>query len=314
VRVITLNSNLVELQLALRQFVPVRGIGPAIWLVGVSHLGDSNYYAAIQAKLDAQSLVLFEGVSARPGAGDEQGRRALETQPPDSARRNSPDRSSLQSSLATALGLCFQLQAIDYDRPNFRNCDLSVNELREIIAEQPPDSNGPGAGPGFESLLQMMEGSSFFDSVLQFSFRFLSNNPKLQALARLALIEAIGEIQGDPSQLKGLDKGMRQLFELLVARRNQKVLHDLKVEIRNVGPRGSLAVFYGTAHMPDFERRLRTELGYRPGAEVWLSAFSVDLKKSGVSEAERGFIHSVLSQELEQLKSPKAEGPTGVKP
>src|SRR5258708_1816052 len=65
VRVSTAESNLIQLQIAVRQFVPLHGHGPAIWLTGVSHIGDSNYYAALQRHLDAQTLVLFEGVSER---------------------------------------------------------------------------------------------------------------------------------------------------------------------------------------------------------------------------------------------------------
>src|SRR5262245_27404309 len=37
VRLCNLNSNLVELQIAIRQFVPARGKGPTIWLTAVSH-------------------------------------------------------------------------------------------------------------------------------------------------------------------------------------------------------------------------------------------------------------------------------------
>src|SRR3974390_2345140 len=64
VRVENTDSNLIQLQIAVREFVPARGRGPAVWLTGVSHIGDSNYYAALQQHLDAQTLVLFEGISA----------------------------------------------------------------------------------------------------------------------------------------------------------------------------------------------------------------------------------------------------------
>ena len=34
----------------------------AIWLAGASHIGETNYYAALQRHLDAQALVLYEGI------------------------------------------------------------------------------------------------------------------------------------------------------------------------------------------------------------------------------------------------------------
>src|SRR5262245_43325779 len=56
------DEDTVELQIASRRFTPARGKGPAVWLVGASHIGESNYYAALQKQLDAQTLVLYEGV------------------------------------------------------------------------------------------------------------------------------------------------------------------------------------------------------------------------------------------------------------
>src|SRR5436305_4423793 len=62
VRTSNSDSNILELQIAARRFVPTRGKGPTVWLTGVSHLGTSNYFAALQQHLNAQTLVLFEGV------------------------------------------------------------------------------------------------------------------------------------------------------------------------------------------------------------------------------------------------------------
>ena len=46
------------LQVAVRTLVSPKEDGPRITLLGVSHLGDSGYYAKIQKKLDAADLVL----------------------------------------------------------------------------------------------------------------------------------------------------------------------------------------------------------------------------------------------------------------
>src|SRR5207249_1728540 len=107
-------------------------------------------------------------------------------------------------------------------------------------------------------------------------------NPKLQGLSKLALIETIAQIKGDPSQLRGLPPQMNQLLEVLVQKRNQKVLEDLKAELKKKAGLKSIAIFYGTGHMPDLESRLRTELNYRPAEQLWLTAFSVNLARSGI--------------------------------
>jgi hypothetical protein len=279
-------TNLVQLQIAVRQFLPVRGSGPAIWLMGVSHLGETNYYAALQQRLNAQSLVLFEGVTDR----------TMGSAPPAPSARS--PRASLQTEMAKSLGLVFQLEALDYDSPKFRNSDLSVQDLRETLAAQTNSPDQAGASQGFESLLQMMQGGTFWDSLLRGAFRFIGSNPRLQAMSKLTLIEMLGQIQGDPSQLGGLPPSLKQLLDLLIVKRNEKVVADLKQEVRHHRSRDSIAVIYGTGHMPDLEVRLRKELGYRPGEEVWLNALEVDLARSGITPAEHQFLRGVIKSQL----------------
>ncbi len=302
VRIENTDSNLVQLQIALRKFLPARHKGPAIWLAGVSHVGESNYYAMVQEQLDAQTLVLFEGVAGvangsgtddktpaagAPGAGSETVAAIPQGSEP-----------SLQSSMAAALGLVFQLEAIDYNRPNFRHCDLSVSQIRELIAEQPPAPGEPGAGQSFEGLLELMQGGSWLDSLVRLALRFVGANPKLQGLARLALIDTLDEIQGDPSRFDGLPPDMKQLLDVLVQKRNQNVIEELKTELKDLSREDSVAVFYGTGHMPDLERRLREELHYRPADQLWLTAFAVDLARTRITDSERAFVHNFLKSQL----------------
>jgi hypothetical protein len=58
------------------EYRPTNGAGPSILLVGASHLGTPEYYAALQKRLDACSIVLFEGVGL--GEALEQGPGAID--------------------------------------------------------------------------------------------------------------------------------------------------------------------------------------------------------------------------------------------
>lgn len=304
VRISTNDPNIIELQIALRKFVPNRGHGPAVWLAGVSHIGESNYYSALQKQLDAQSLVLFEGIGSGAGETSPQERRMKATpKPADSDEQRSP--ASLQSEMASSLGLVFQLEAIDYSSPNFRNSDLSVKQLRDTISARPAEPGQAGASQSFETLLQMMQGDSFFDAILRMLMRFLGSSPKLQALSKLALMQSIEEMSGDPSQLQGLPPEVKELLEVLVQKRNQKVLDDLKAELKKKTRPDSIAIFYGTGHMPDMGVQLARQLKYKPVEDVWLTAFSVDLKRASVSPAEVQFIRSLIKQEIKQLQTKK---------
>lgn len=306
VRIVSSDSNHVALEIAAREFRPSRRSEPVVWLTGVAHIGESNYYAALQAQLDAQDLVLFEGVGAaeaQQATNTEQSTTAERSPEPagpaDKGKESSDgNRASLQSAMASALGLVFQLDAIDYSRPNFRNSDLSISQLRQLMAQEETSSAKPGASQSFEDLLGLMEGNSWFDWLVQASLRFLGSNPKFQALGRLALIDLLGQLQGDPSRLEGLPPELKELLEVLLQRRNEKVIEDLKAQLPNLGRHGSIAVFFGTGHMPDLEKRLRTQLRYHPAQDRWFTVFDVDLAKSQISPSERAFIDDFVKWQL----------------
>lgn len=300
VRIASSDSNHIALQIAVREFLPAHRGQPAVWLTGVSHIGERGYYAALQAHLRDQTLVLFEGIGAAENedftnnaTAPEPGRTASET-----VSRNTQSPASLQTAMASALGLVFQLDAIDYRQPNFRNSDLSISQLRQLMTREEAASGQPGASESFENLIGLMEGNSWFDWLIQAALRLLGSNPKFQALGRLTLIDLLGEIQGDPARLEGLPPEIKQLLEVLLQRRNEKVITDLRAALPRVGRHGSIAIFFGTGHMPDLEQRLRGQLKYRPGQELWFTAFGVDLSKSNVTAAERTFIDNFVKWQL----------------
>lgn len=55
-----------RLDIAVRLYKPIEGDGPTVALVGAVHIADQSFYAAAQAFLDGQDIVLFEGVR-QPG-------------------------------------------------------------------------------------------------------------------------------------------------------------------------------------------------------------------------------------------------------
>ena len=307
VRVSTSDSNRVQLQIAVRKFLPRRRNEPVVWLTGVCHIGESNYFARLQNHLEAQSLVLFEGISGPPPEHHQTSasRGNSENDPPSTEKISASRRASLQTSVATSLGLVFQLEVIDYTSPHFRNSDLSLQELRRLMTDSKTPAGQESAGKSFETLVKIMEGESIFDSIIRMALGFVGANPKLQGLGKLTLIETIAQMKGDPSQLRGLPPQMNQLLEVLLEKRNEKVLHDLKEMMRERNTPKSIAIFYGTGHMPDLEARLCRELKYRSAEDLWLTAFSVDLAKSAITQNELQFIRAFVKREMDQLQTPK---------
>jgi len=291
-RIVRADSGAVSLQIAVRQFQPADRRGPSIWLVGASHVGESNYYAALQKHLDRQGLVLFEGVGAKS--------RRPQFDP--------EEETSLQHTMAGALGVVFQLQAVRYDREHFRNSDLTIAQLQQLLqgrtrgAEAEAGGSGAGADQEFDQLLQMMDGRSTLGFLLHIGLKLIGSSAKLQAMTKLVLIEALGGVQGDMAQMKGLPPSIQRLMVVIIQERNKVVLADL-ASVLKARPRPvSIGVFYGAGHMADLEKRLRANLNYRPRSEVWLTALSVDLQAAGLSSTEVDAMRQLVRWQLDALQ------------
>jgi hypothetical protein len=294
------DTDTVRLEIALREFVPRHGKGPVLWLVGVSHLGDTNYYAALQRHLDAQSLVLFEGVDNE----DHDLKRKLSARPADG--QPVTERASLQTTFARSLGLAFQMDAIDYDRPQFRNSDLTIEQLYALMQRGRTVVTNAGDGAGgpnpLDQLISVMDGSSFLGAAIQTGLRIIGSSAKLQAMTRLALIETLGQFDGNVSEMKAVPPELKELVVVLIEERNKHVVRDVKAALQTTSHRKSVAVFYGAGHMTDLERRLVTELGYRSKRDIWLPAFSVNPRAAGLSAAEVEMVRGLVQWQMQMLQ------------
>jgi len=287
------HTNVTELQVAVRQFIPSDHAQPIVYLAGVSHVGESNYYARLQKLLDGQDLVLFEGVTDR--ASRAAGRKVFDN--------SKEELGSLQNTMAESLGLAFQLEAIDYERANFRNSDLTIEQIAQLIAKQAPAGGKPSkTAQEFQKLLDMMQGDSLIGALVGAGMKLIGSNPKLQALMKLAMIEILGRLKGDMSQFEVLPPEWKRLIEILLRARNEVVLKDLQAELQKRSPAKRIAIFYGAAHMEDLQRHLVQEMHYRPIGEQWFPAFSVDLQKAQVTDAELGFVQSLVDYQMKMLE------------
>ncbi len=308
------DADTVQFQIAVRRFVPTRGRGPDLWLAGASHVGEPAYYDALQRHLDTQPLVLFEGIKdlSHPASGQKARsvQRAEDSAETLTASKASP-ASSLQVTLAKSLGLVFQLEAIDYDRPNFRNSDLSAQQIQALMLanrSKVPGEERTNQETEFQDLVETMQGTSAFGAILKAVLDIIGNSPRLQALTKLALIEVLGEFKGDITQIQALPPDMKRLFDVLIQERNKAVLADLKAELKSRPPPASITVLFGAAHLYDLEQRLRRELKYRPADQLWLPVFSVNTRKAGLSELEIGLVKMIVRMQLQEFK-PAASRP-----
>ncbi|MEX2672831.1 MAG: type II secretion system protein GspG [Phycisphaeraceae bacterium] len=224
----------------------------------------------------------------------------------------------MQPGIATALGLVFQLDVMNYDRPHYRHSDMSFTELTNAIAARrdgrEPDLEQRQPDPlwaaelgdhdeELDEVVRMLDGTDFTNTLMTFAQNLLTQRPGLQQFTRLLMIDVLGQIEGDLAEMPGLAPSMRQLMRVLITDRNRIIVQDLRdlIEDEDNTPE-AISVFYGAAHMPDLARQLRDELDYHPSDDVqWLPAFTADFRDSELDPQQVEFIRGMIRFQLRTL-------------
>jgi len=132
--------------------------------------------------------------------------------------------------------------------------------------------------------------------------KLIGSSPKLRAMTKVLLIETLGQIQGDMSQIQGVPPDIQRLLTVIIQERNRVVLADLAAALRSRRQPDSISVFYGAGHMADLQRRLRSELKYRFRDVVWLTALSVNTRQAGLSNSDLEAMRGLVRWQLESLQ------------
>ena len=272
------------------EYLPAKGDGPAVWLIGVAHIGTPEYYAALQQQLDRHSVVLFEGV----GLGE-----ALK-KGPGSATRDA----GVQAGLAKALGLVFQLDAIDYRRPHFLNSDVQPDQLVTEMKDRAPADSKEKSEDLLGPLMDALHGTGALGAMMNNLISVLGETPAMQEMTKAVLVEALGRSDELMGLARTASPAMKDLFDVMITKRNSIVLTDLRTQLARRKPGETVAIFYGAAHMDDFAARLRDELHYAPAKDVWLTAFTADPAKGGINPVQMRFMIEMAKMQLKALQSP----------
>ena len=282
------------LQTLSQEYKTADGAGPSIWLIGVSHLGTPEYYAALQKRLDAQTAVLFEGVG-----GDRMAQGA-----------KLDNSTGLQSQLAKAIGLVFQLDAIDYHRANFKNSDLTPEALNHAIERRAeakpsepakPTTKEPPAkvdNQTFKQLMGALHGEGEMAAQLGSMVTLMGSTPEMRETTKLMLVEALSQAGELIEMAKAMSPEIKDLFDVLITERNAEVVRQLDSQVSKLRAGQSVAVFYGAAHMDEIARRLTHDLHYTPAAQQWDTAFAADASKSIMPAAQMKMLIKMMRTQM----------------
>ena len=237
--------------------------GRIVDLFGVVHLADEAYYQDVNQRLGTYDAVLFELVGdpaalQNPAAPD----------PGVPAPRPHPLR-GLQQGIGNVFKLSFQLEQIDYTRPNFVHADASAEEFTKMQAER---------------------GESMMKLLLK-SFE-LSNDPAFKdrigdagelGLADLVMLfysqKSMLRIKGIFAKLLAESEqlmagGLLETDNAIIDGRNDVALKKLN-EVLADPAKKRVAIFYGAGHMPSMEAALNERLKAKRTGETWLAAWTM---------------------------------------
>ena len=225
-------------------------------LVAAVHIGEKEYFSTLNQLFRTYDVVLYELV-APPNA-----------RVPQAGGRPSGAIGTAQQGLTKLLGLQFQLDQIDYTARNFVHADLSPQEFNRAMQRRG------------ESWWTM------FSKIMQESMARANEKPKKQS-PELSFGDLFGIVFGSNRELK-MKRVLADQFSnmevlttafggeegsSLITDRNTAALSVLKQQLQKRSQ--SIAIFYGAAHMHDFDQRQRKDFQLQPTEAVWLEAWNL---------------------------------------
>ncbi len=222
-------------------------------LVGAVHVGDPEYYHRLQEILDTHEITLWEGVtgSAEPSA---------------EASQRFDYVSTMQLQMGRMLDLSFQKDEINYDRENFKNADMNIDDVRiELDKRNQPllpmegvlQQLAPGMSKSMESGSDVLERTG--------------NKQRVSAEMKRSLGRVLGNAQQLIAQIGMHDPEKRD--DVLISLRNDAAFVAVDEALEE--GKKTIAVFYGAAHLPDMHRILVKEKGFHKEAHIWINAWDI---------------------------------------
>lgn len=235
--------------------------GVEVDLVAAVHVGNKGYYTALNRLFRDYDAVLYELVAP-------EGARV-----PRAGQKPKGAIGTAQQGLTDILGLEFQLAAVDYSPDNFVHADLSPREFAAAMKKR-----GESWWTMFSRLLSEGMARAERDAAAGsrsevtfgdlFGLLFAENR---EVRLRRIMAEQFTDMEVLTAAFGG-EEG-----STIISDRNAAAIDELRTQLAR--GRRKIAIFYGAAHMPDFDERLRKDFGLVPGEPTWLEAWDLRLSR-----------------------------------
>src|SRR5258706_1699231 len=241
--------------------------GATVRLVAAVHIGEKSYYEGLNDTFRSDDAVLYEMVKPK-GAG--------------APKPNAPSQSGIgqfQHFLKDSLNLDFQLDDVDYARPNFVHADLDAETFTKmqdergesmftLMLRQMMDQMSKGNSP------EGIDTSNVVDELITSICR-----PDSERQLKLLLARHMGDMEKAAAGLGGPDGSV------ILTERNKAALKVLSSSLSD--GKKKISIFYGAAHMPSMSETLIKELGFKPVSIEWRMAWDLAIRADQPSAVEK---------------------------
>jgi hypothetical protein len=263
----------IALETATVRFVPKAGEGGVtVDLIAAVHVGDKAYYEALNKQMAQYDVLLYELVAP-------EGTRI----PKGGKREKGNPVAMIQDMLKNVLDLESQTEQIDYTQKHFVHADLSPEKMAEAMKERGEDGLTVALSVAADflrkqNLEEMKKGKDAGKGKKEED----ADEPDLMSmlLDPQAAVK-LKRMMAEQFEAAGEDGGLGPTIgNILVGDRNKAALKVLQKEIAK--GKKKIGIFYGAAHMPDFEKRLREDFDLKRDKEEWVTAWDLKAKRGGV--------------------------------
>ena len=241
--------------------------GATVRLVAAVHIGEKSYYEGLNDTFRADDAVLYEMVKPKDAGAP---------------KPNAPSKSGIgqfQHFLKDSLNLDFQLDDVDYGRPNFVHADLDAETFAKMQDER-------GESMFTLMLRQMMDQMSRGSAVKGLETENVVDElitmlckPDSERQLKLLLARHMGDMEKTAAGLDGPGGSV------ILTERNKaalKVLSDTLTQGKK-----HISVFYGAAHMASMSETLTKEMGFKPVGIEWRMAWDLAIRADRPSAIEQ---------------------------
>lgn len=248
------------LQTAVARYVPAKGNKDLVVdLVSVVHIGERKYYNQLNKLFEDYDAVLFELVMPK-GA----------KVPKGGGKGSGNPLSMLQEMMTMVLQLDLQTKCIDYTCTNFVHADLSPKEMGDLMEKRGENALTLTLSIAADLLREQNKMQNKINpnagTPLDDPFKLLMD-PQAPSKLKAMMAEQMEQMADGT----GLGKTLNQL---LIDDRNAACMKILQQQI--VQGKKKIAIFYGAAHMPDFETRLIQDYGMKLQNVQWYNAWDLE--------------------------------------